>query len=59
VKSNARRTGIVQSWVDEMARDNQPCAKTPVPAPTSALKPAELDQDAGGGYNPDRTYPQT
>jgi hypothetical protein len=22
-------------------------------------KPAELDQDPGGGYNPDGTYPQT
>jgi hypothetical protein len=22
-------------------------------------QPAELDQDAGGGYNPDHTYPQT
>ena len=22
-------------------------------------QPAELDQDAGGGYNPDGTYPQT
>jgi hypothetical protein len=21
-------------------------------------RPAELDQDAGGGYNPDGTYPQ-
>ena len=31
--------------------DNKP----PVPPP----KPAELDQDAGGGYNPDHTDPQT
>lgn len=22
-------------------------------------KPAEQDQDAGGGYNPDHTFPQT
>ncbi len=22
-------------------------------------QPAELDQDSGGGYNPNRTYPQT
>lgn len=26
-------------------------------APTEA-KPAELDQDAGGGYNSNRTFPQ-
>ena len=31
--------------------ENQP----PQPPP----KPAELDQDAGGGYNPDHTDPQT
>jgi len=28
------------------------------PQPTSP-QPAELDQDPGGGYNPDGTYPQT
>lgn len=26
---------------------------------TKPLKPPELDQDAGGGYNPDGTDPQT
>ena len=30
-------------------------AKPPKPPP----KPAELDQDPGGGYNPDHTFPQT
>jgi hypothetical protein len=29
---------------------------TVMPGP---LKPAELDQDAGGGYNANRTFPQT
>jgi len=29
--------------------------KPPKPPP----KPAELDQDPGGGYNPDHTFPQT
>jgi hypothetical protein len=28
------------------------------PQPASP-QPAELDQDPGGGYNPDGTYPQT
>lgn len=32
-------------------------AGAPVISP-SVLKPAELDQDAGGGYNADRTFPQ-
>jgi len=32
---------------------NQPSAVGSEP-----LKPAELDQDAGGGYNPDHTFPQ-
>jgi hypothetical protein len=30
-------------------------AKPPNPPP----KPAELDQDPGGGYNPNHTFPQT
>jgi hypothetical protein len=33
-----------------------------VPEPASPglpPQPAELDQDPGGGYNPDGTYPQT
>ncbi len=29
------------------------------PVPGRPLQPAELDQDPGGGYNPDGTYPQT
>ena len=32
------------------------------PKPTvesNPLEPAELDQDSGGGYNPDHTFPQT
>lgn len=34
----------------------------PVPAPSIATRtpqPAEQDQDAGGAYNPDHTFPQT
>ena len=31
----------------------------PPRGPLHPPQPAELDQDAGGGYNPDGTYPQT
>ena len=48
----------VQEIIDDMVKpgaakegENKP----PEPPP----KPAELDQDAGGGYNPDHTDPQT
>lgn len=30
----------------------------PVHPPEPEEEPAELDQDSGGGYNPDRTFPQ-
>lgn len=31
----------------------------PPRGPLHPPQPAELDQDSGGGYNPDGTYPQT
>jgi hypothetical protein len=31
----------------------------PPRGPLHPPEPAELDQDPGGGYNPDGTYPQT
>jgi hypothetical protein len=37
------------------AKKPKDSAKPPKPPP----KPAELDQDPGGGYNPDHTFPQT
>jgi hypothetical protein len=40
---------------DEVAPPRGPL-HPPQPAPS---QPAELDQDSGGGYNPDGTYPQT
>jgi hypothetical protein len=40
---------------DEVAPPRGPL-HPPQPAPP---QPAELDQDSGGGYNPDGTYPQT
>ena len=47
---------IVQPMIDELS------GKKPKPEPTPAEKqqqPAELDQDAGGRFNPDHTLPQT
>jgi hypothetical protein len=37
----------------------QPSPAQPAPAQPAPAQPAELDQDPGGGYNPDGTYPQT
>ena len=48
---------IVQPLIDELTQRQKP--KEPASqAPAQPPKPAELDQDAGGGYNPDHTYPQ-
>ncbi len=48
----------VQPMIDEVKELQKP--KEPgTTAPEAPPKPAELDQDPGGGYNPDHTYPQT
>jgi hypothetical protein len=51
---------IVQPMIDELKEKQQkpkdPGAKPPEDGP---LEPSELDQDSGGGYNRDGTYPQT
>lgn len=53
---------IVQPMIDELTGKQ---AKTEVarteslPKPQNPPQPAEQDQDAGGGYNPDHTEPQT
>lgn len=52
---------IVQPIIDEMkqphkGKDEQ--EKAPPVGPIHPPKPAELDQDAGGGYNPSHTIPQ-
>jgi hypothetical protein len=39
----------------DTAKKPKDSTKPPKPPP----KPAELDQDPGGGYNPDHTFPQT
>ncbi|HEY6391427.1 MAG TPA: hypothetical protein VIX89_09125 [Bryobacteraceae bacterium] len=49
---------IVQPIIEEVTKVEQPkdsAATPPQPPP----KPAELDQDPGGGFNPDHTFPQT
>ena len=47
---------IVQPMIDELKGVKEPMKKPPEPA--APEKPAEQDQDAGGGYNPDHTIPQ-
>jgi hypothetical protein len=57
----AKETNIVQPMIDEMKELQKPRetgVKRPDPPPGGPEQPAELDQDAGGGYNPDGTYPQ-
>jgi hypothetical protein len=48
---------IVKPMVDEMKVPKKP-KEDGTPPGEGPLKPAELDQDAGGGYNPDGTDPQ-
>ena len=51
--SEKKKPQSVQEMIDEVRYPeghNQPPAAPP--------KPAELDQDAGGGYNSDNTDPQ-
>lgn len=52
---NKKKT--VQDIIDEVTKPDP--KKDPGTAPQPAPKPAELDQDPGGGYNPDHTVPQT
>ena len=53
--------GIVQPMIDELRypKDAPEAPKAPPRGPVHPPQPAELDQDAGGGYNPDHTDPQT
>jgi hypothetical protein len=53
--------GIVQAMIDEMKPPPQAATpeQGPPRGPLHPPEPAELDQDAGGGYNPDGTFPQT
>ena len=51
---------IVQPMIDELSKTSKTSKpdESATPPKQGPLAPAELDQDAGGGYNPDGTYPQ-
>lgn len=54
---------MIQPMIDEMRESQKPKGEdasttAPPPGPLTPPKPAELDQDAGGGYNPNHTIPQ-
>lgn len=58
------KPGIVQPMIDELRRSPKDAPQPPKAPPRGPVhppepEPAELDQDSGGGYNPDHTYPQT
>jgi len=59
LKKDGSRSAV-KPIIDELTGQPRPSGSVPggVPKPP-APQPAELDQDAGGGYNPDHTYPQT
>ena len=50
---------IVQPMIDEIKEQQKPKVPTVQPPQEGPLAPAELDQDPGGGYNPNHTYPQS
>jgi hypothetical protein len=53
---------IVQPMVDELKQAHKTSIPDEIPPPVGPNHPpqaAELDQDPGGGYNPDGTFPQT
>ena len=53
---------IVQPMIDELTGKQvkpEVAGTENPPRPLSPPQPAEQDQDAGGGYNPDHTDPQT
>jgi hypothetical protein len=54
--ATVKKTKIVQPMIDEVSELQQPNESEGIPP--DEPKPAELDQDAGGGFNPDHTYPQ-
>jgi hypothetical protein len=58
---DTRDKGIVQPMIDDLnpTRKASGTEGGPPGGPLHPPQPAELDQDAGGGYNPDGTFPQT
>ena len=55
-----QQAGIVQPMIEDLLPRREPGTNAGVPArgPIHPPQPAELDQDAGGGYNPDHSIPQ-
>ena len=52
---------VVKPMIDELSKTRKTIQpeESATPPKQGPLAPAELDQDAGGGYNPDHTDPQT
>lgn len=55
---------IIEPIIDDLKGRNKPQVPqtelgAPPRGPLHPPPPAELDQDPGGGYNPDGTYPQS
>jgi hypothetical protein len=61
---------IIQPMIDEVNKLRKPTKlrkpnelqkpnESATPPQEGPLEPSELDQDPGGGYNPDGTFPQT
>jgi hypothetical protein len=48
---------IIQPMIDELNEVRKPSESATSPQ-EGPLAPSELDQDPGGGYNPDGTFPQ-
>jgi len=60
----AQDASILKPIMDDLKGTTQLPTADEVAPPRGPLhppqpQPAELDQDPGGGYNPDGTYPQT
>ncbi len=58
----AEPESILKPLLEGLTGTTQPPTEDEVAPPRGPLhppQPAELDQDPGGGYNPDGTYPQT
>jgi len=54
------KTDIIKPYIDELAARLPAPPTMPEPTPATKLpEPAELDQDAGGGYNTIHDNPQT
>jgi hypothetical protein len=62
MNKNPEPQPLIQPMIDELKGATQLPQEdetAPPRAPLHPPEPARLDQDAGGGYNPNGTYPQT